>query len=104
MSIPGFTAENALNRNNPNYRAAAVNKMTFGLNSLRPSLKNKELGYVDCKEWPNNLFCRECGATGPDSAICCPNNYCIINNPPDDAPAKNWGFHGPLAGGVLARR
>lgn len=104
MHIPGFTAEATLYGGSRNYRAVAAVPTVMRSSSLMLALDNDpKLGYVDCKEWPNNLFCRECGATGPDSAICCPNNYCIINNPPEER-GTNFGSHGIVGKGILVRR
>jgi len=106
MNIPGFTAEAALNRATTNYRrlAGAANSLPSA-RALAPALKkNAEPGYIDCKDYPYGSFCKECGATGPDSAVCCPNNYCIINNPPDERGTKGGGLratHGTFGGGFL---
>jgi hypothetical protein len=89
MKLPGFTADAVLSDRAANYRANAAASVVSKFGQVTLALDNDpKLGYVDCKEWPNNLFCRECGATGPDSAICCPNNYCIINNPPEERGHK----------------
>ncbi|HYJ87643.1 MAG TPA: hypothetical protein VEW46_16390 [Pyrinomonadaceae bacterium] len=96
MTIPGFTAEATLRRSDRNYNAKAVAHNALRSSTLTLALDdNPKLGYVDCKEFPNGSFCRECGATGPDSAICCPNNYCIINNPPEER-GRNWGLRNVL--------
>ena len=104
MKLPGFTAETVLNDRAANYRANAAASVMPNAGHLTLALDNDpKLGYIDCKEYPNNVSCRECGATGPDSAICCPNNYCIINNPPEERGHK-FDFRSVVGKGAFLRR
>ena len=103
MRIPGFTAETTLYGASRNYRAMGASPTALRSGALTLALDNDpKLGYIDCKDFPDNITCRECGNTGPDSVICCPNDHCIVNNPPD-ARGRNWGLHGIGGRGRFAR-
>jgi hypothetical protein len=103
IKMPGFTAEASLNRASRNYSGMAAIPTILGIGALTLALDNDpELGYIDCNDFPNNITCRECGNTGPGSVICCPNDYCIVNNPPE-ARGRNWGLLGSVGRRIPAR-
>lgn len=88
--IPGFTAEATLYAAGRTYRSTA-GSATAGANALSPARAiAAEPDWIDCNEFPANNWCRECGNTGPDAAVCCPNDYCVvIDKTPFDPPKRN---------------
>ncbi len=79
INLPGFTAENSIYKGSSNYRAMAASHTVSGAGILTPATrKNGTLEWIDCNDFPANNWCRECGNTGPDAAICCPDDYCVI--------------------------
>jgi hypothetical protein len=83
--IPGFTAEAALYKGTRNYRTMAVVPAVSGV--LMPATaRDGKLEWIDCDDFPNNQVCRECGNTGPGSAVCCPDDYCVVI---DKTPSKS---------------
>ena len=106
MNMPGFTAEASLYMANRNYRAIAVTPTALGEGALTlATRKDGNLEWIDCNDFPANNFCRECGNTGPDAAICCPDDYCVVidKTPVPVVGGKNWGLHLPVGGMRSAR-
>jgi len=53
--------------------------------------KDGKVEIIDCNTFPENNFCRECGNTGPDAAVCCPDDYCSIIDKRDPFTGdKDW--------------
>jgi hypothetical protein len=75
--LPGFTAEAGIRNSIGHYRAVAAT--TTDRPELTPALRiGPEPDWVDCKEFPNNITCQECGNTGPGSVRCCRNANCAV--------------------------
>jgi hypothetical protein len=95
IKMPGFTAETSLYRGNRNYCAIAVTATVPEAGTLTPATrKNGKLEWIDCNDFPANNWCRECGNTGPDAAICCPDDYCVIIDKTPLTGGKNRGLFG----------
>jgi hypothetical protein len=79
MRIPGFTAESTLNRARRSYRALAASRADLKPDALTLSADNDEdLGWVDCNDLINNLYCKECGNSGEGSITCCSKPRCVV--------------------------
>ncbi|NOT83572.1 MAG: hypothetical protein HOP02_02085 [Methylococcaceae bacterium] len=105
MNMPGFTAEASLHTANRNYRAIAATFTALRAGALTlATRKNGKLEWIDCNDFPANNFCRECGNTGPDAAICCPDDYCAVIDKNPLAGGQDWGLYGVLGRMISARR
>lgn len=93
MSIPGFTAEATLYMARRNYRATATAPIVSGVGELTPATrKNGKLEWIDCNGFPENNYCRECGNTGPQSFVCCPDGYCVVIDKTPLTVGKIWDY------------
>jgi hypothetical protein len=102
--MPGFTAEATLYTAARGYRAIATAPDDLRADTLTlATAKNGNLEWIDCNDFPANSYCRECGNTGPDSAICCPDGYCVVIDKTPRAGGTIWGLH-VTAGGLRATR
>jgi len=95
MNMPGFTAETSLYPANRNYRATAAAPAGPVAGTLTlATMKDGKLEWIDCNDFPANNYCRECGNTGPDSAVCCPDDYCVVIDKKPHAGGGSWGLRG----------
>ena len=79
MRMPGFTAETALHAASRKYRAGHAHSTAFRASHLTPATaKDGKLEWIDCRDFPDGLYCRECGNSGPGSVVCCPDDFCAI--------------------------
>jgi hypothetical protein len=78
--MPGFTAEVAVCRTIGQYRVMAA--AAAAMEAVMPALQvggGPGYQWIDCNHFPENMVCRECGYTGPESIQCCTNpDNCIV--------------------------
>ena len=86
LHVPGFTADRSLPRSGNGYVAkASFGRRSQTLTVTPATMKNGTLEWIDCNGFPEGSYCRECGATGPGSVVCCPDDYCVVI---DKTPSK----------------
>lgn len=78
--MPGYTGEATLrHRTRGNYRSWVARADISEATSLTfATAKDGRLEWIDCNDFPEGSYCRECGNAGPDSVVCCPDDYCAI--------------------------
>ena len=92
LRVPGFTAEAALHASSRTYRSLGGAHTTLGAGALTPATaKDGKLEWIDCNDFPANNFCRECGNTGPDAAVCCRDDYCVVIDKTPRVGGRHWG-------------
>jgi hypothetical protein len=95
--IPGFTADAALYRTSGTYRTMAATPIVLAEHALTlATAKDGNLEWIDCRDFPSNIICRECGNTGPDSAVCCPDGFCAVIDKTPFTGGGNWRLHGTV--------
>jgi hypothetical protein len=110
LRMPGFTAEAALYTAGRNYRttggtSTGGTSTAPGANPLTPATrKNGTLEWIDCNDFPANNWCRECGNTGPDAAVCCPDDYCVVIDKTPFEPPTRGRWSDMLGATRFARR
>jgi hypothetical protein len=71
MRIPGFTAETTLGDGTRGFRAAASAPEMARARVTLAVDNDDDLGWIDCKTFPDSITCHECNAFGPGTFDCC---------------------------------
>lgn len=78
-NTPGFTADRSLPRSSRSFAGrAGFARSLHGFDVTPATMKDGKLEWIDCNGFPEGSYCKECGATGPGSAVCCPDDYCVV--------------------------
>ena len=95
MSMPGFNAEASVYKTRGHYRTTAGSlraKSSAALTLAMDTSTFRET-IIDCKDFPDNITCRECNNSGPGTLDCCQlfkrGDSCIIMNDPNAMSVPN---------------
>jgi hypothetical protein len=87
--LPQFTATHALAPAVRQYRVANDRPLPMGVHAALINRSDDDLEWVDCKTFPNNITCQECGNSGPGSVRCCRrDDACVVIDPPERSGAR----------------
>ncbi len=93
MSVPGFAAEAAISKQTEFYYSETRSHLIED-RAVMPAAQRSsgdDMDWVDCKDFPNNITCLECGIGPPWGLRCCRDeNKCVVMNPPEPQPGRRW--------------
>lgn len=101
--FPGFTAESTIHKGRTIYRFSVATPHLGHSSMVAPAAQRSsgDLKWIDCNDFPDNNYCRECGNSGPDAAVCCPDDYCVVID--KRRIVAGWGWGGGIGLGIRTR-